>query len=310
MISMSNPRTPLIIEASLNGSASKEANPAVPYSDEEIVADAIACMEAGASLIHNHTEEPIIGGTGELDTERYARPWRELLRRRPDAILTPTMPVGQEGVPVETRYKHVVEMAREGLLAQGLCDPGTFNATLLDADGLFAPSTYLYRNDTQDSRYYLETCRDLGIGLSISIFEAGFLKFILAYLRQDRLPPGSMIKLYFAADHLPFGLPPTAASLDAYLGMLEGWDTPWLVSAFGADCVGCGLAEEAILRGGHVQVGLEPYEGDRTPTNVELVEEVVGIARRHGRPVATPAEAAQILGLPTYPVPFAAREVA
>ena len=121
---MRNTGTPLIIEASLNGSASKEANPAVPNGDEEIV-----------------------------------------------------------------------------------------------ADGLFAPSTYLYRNDTQDSRYYVETCRDLGIGL-------------------------------------------------------------------------------------------EPFEGDRTPTNVELVEEVVEVARHHGRPVATPAEAAQILGLPTFPVPFAARRAA
>ncbi|MEE4109989.1 MAG: 3-keto-5-aminohexanoate cleavage protein [Halieaceae bacterium] len=297
---------PLIIEASLNGSASKELNPAVPYSDDEIVADAIACMEAGAALIHNHTEEPIIGGSGELDVERYARPWRELLRRRPDAILTPTMPVGQEGVPVETRYRHVVEMAREGLLAQGLCDPGTFNVSLLDEQGLFAPSTYLYRNDTRDSRYYVETCRELGIGLSISIFEPGFLKFILAYLRQNCLPPGSMIKLYFAADHLPFGMPPTAASLEAYLGMLEGFDVPWLVSSFGDDCVGCGLAEEAIRRGGHVQVGLEPYAGDRKPTNVELVEEVVAVARRYDRPIATPAEAAAILGLPTFPVPFAA----
>ena len=148
----------------------------------------------------------------------------------------------------------------------------------------------------------------MNIGLSISIFEPGFLKFILAYLRQDCLPPGSMIKLYFAADHLPFGLPPTAASLAAYLGMLEGFDIPWLVSSFGEDCVGCGLAEEAIKRGGHVQVGLEPYSGDRTPTNVELVREAVAVAERHGRPVATPTEAAEILGLPTFPVPFAARD--
>lgn len=297
---------PLIIEASLNGSASKELNPNVPYSDEEIVRDAVACMEAGAALIHNHTDEPIIGGSGELDTERYARPWRALLKIRPDAILTPTMPVGQEGVPVETRYRHVEEMAREGLLAQGLCDPGTFNITLLDEDGLFAPSTYLYRNDAQDSRYYVEKCRELNIGLSISIFEPSFLKFILAYHRAGKLPAGSMIKLYFAADHLPMGLPPTDVSLDAYLGMLGDWDVPWLVSSFGADCTGCGLTEAAIKRGGHVQVGLEPYTGDRTPTNVELVEEVVAIAKAYDRPIATPSQAADMLGLPTFPVAYAA----
>jgi 3-keto-5-aminohexanoate cleavage enzyme len=95
----------LIIEASLNGATSKSQNPSVPYSDEEIVADAVSCMEAGAALIHNHTDEPIIGGSGKLDFERYAKPWHKLLSLRADAILTPTMPVGQEGVPVEVRFR-------------------------------------------------------------------------------------------------------------------------------------------------------------------------------------------------------------
>ncbi len=293
---------PLIIEASLNGNASKAANPHVPYSDEEIVADAVACMEAGAALIHNHTDEPIFGGSGSLDYERYARPWRQLLALRPDAILTPTMPVGQEGVSVEVRYRHIVQMAQEGLLAQGLCDPGTFNLSVLDSDGLFAQSTYLYRNDMHDSHYYVETCRALNIGMSISIFEPGFLKFILAYHRAGKLPPGGMLKFYFASDSLPFGLPPGRASLEAYLGMLGDCDLPWLVSSFGDDCVGCGLAEEAIRRGGHVQVGLEPYAGERCPSNVELVQEVVMLAQSCGRPVATAAQAAEILQLPTYPV--------
>ena len=304
---MDGKATPLIIEASLNGATSKAQNPNVPYSDEEIVADAIACMEAGAALIHNHTDESIFGGSGALDYERYARPWRTLLSRRPDAILTPTMPVGQEGVPVETRYGHVERMAAEGLLSQGLCDPGTFNLSVLDEDGLFAPTDMLYRNDMRDSRYYVESCRRLGIGMSISIFEPGFLKFILAYHRADRLPAGGMLKFYFASDDLPFGLPPTAASLEAYLGMLGDCDLPWLVSSFGDDCVGCGLAEEAIRRGGHVQVGLEPYAGERRPTNVELVQEVVEVAKSLGRAVATPAQAAEILQLPTWPAPYGRR---
>lgn len=293
---------PLIIEASLNGATSKGTNPSVPYSDEEIVADAIACMEAGAALIHNHSAEPIFGGNGKIDAESYARPWRQLLSLRPDAILTPTMPVGQEGVPVETRYSHVEQMAKDGLLAMGLCDPGTFNLSLLDEEGLFADSTYLYRNDMHDSRYYVEACRRLKIGLSISIFEPGFLKFVLAYYRAGKLPPGGMLKFYFASEALPFGLPPTAASLEAYLGMLGDCDLPWLVSSFGDDCVRCGIAEEAIRRGGHVQVGLEPYVGDRRPTNVELVEEVVALAGRYERPVATPGQTAEILQLPSFPV--------
>ena len=295
---------PLIIEASLNGSTPKSTNPSVPYSDDEIVEQATACMEAGAALIHNHTQETIIGGSGELDAELYAGAWRKLLKIRPDAILTPTMPVGQEGVPVETRYAHVEKMAAEGLISQGLCDPGSFNFAFLDEEGLFTSSSYVYKNDMHDSRYYVETCRRLNIGLSISIFEPGFVKFIMAYVRAGKLPPGSLMKFYFGAEFMPFGLPPTAKALAAYLEMIEGSNLPWLVSSFGDDCVGCGIAEEAIKRGGHVQVGLEPYVGDRTPSNVELVEEVVELAKKYDRPIATPAQAAQILNLPTYPAPY------
>ena len=108
------------------------------------------------------------------------------------------------------------------------------------------------------------------------------------------------MKFYFGADDQPFGLPPTETALEAYLEMIEGSDLPWLVSSFGDDCVGCGLAELAITRGGHLQVGLEPLgaAGGRKPTNVELVEEVVELAKRLGREVATPQQAAQILNLP------------
>lgn len=255
--------TTLIIEVSLNGSVKPEQNPNVPYEDDDIVGQAVACMEAGAALVHNHTRDPVFGGTGVMDAESYARPWRKLLKLRPDAILTPTMP-GKEGVPVEERFAHIEAMAQEGLIAQGLCDPGSFSVSVPGADGAYLPTQLVYRNDAHDSHYYVEACRRLKLGMSISIFEPGFVKFIMSLHRAGKLPPGGIMKFYFGADSMSFGLPPTAKALDAYLEMIEGSDLPWSVSAFGDDCVGCGLAEEAIKRGGHVQVGIEPYGGPRT----------------------------------------------
>ena len=57
-------------------------------------------------------------------------------------------------------------------------------------------------------------------------------------------------------------------------------DIPWGVSAMGGDVVGCGIAELALRRGGHIHVGLEAYTGPRQPTNAELVAEVVALAER------------------------------
>jgi 3-keto-5-aminohexanoate cleavage enzyme len=46
-----------------------------------------------------------------------------------------------------------------------------------------------------------------------------------------------------------------------------------------------------------VRVGLEDYAGPRQPRNEELVAEIVDLARRCGRPLATPGEAAAMLGV-------------
>ena len=110
-----------------------------------------------------------------------------------------------------------------------------------------------------------------------------------------------MAKLYFSTEQglsgTPFGLPPTPKALDAYLELLEGSGLEWAVSVSGGDVVECGMADLGLARGGHLHLGLEFYGGDRTPTNVELIGAAVARCVAHGRPVATPDEAAAILGL-------------
>ncbi|WP_296448099.1 3-keto-5-aminohexanoate cleavage protein [Rhodoferax sp. UBA5149] len=286
----------VIIEVALNGGLPKEVNPHVPRTPDEVAQDAIACIDAGAAIIHNHTDDPVIGGSGRHDAQPYLQAWRQILAARPDTLLYPTMGNGGPHVAIEDRYAHIVTLAEAGLLAQGLVDPGSTNFGRLDQQGLPRPDDIVYQNTYRDAVYMVETCRRLDVGMSISIFEPGFLHIILAYHRAGKLPRGSLVKLYFGAGKLLFGLPPTEAALNAYLDMLKGTGLPWLVSAQGGDVVACGLAKLAILRGGHVQVGLEP-SGDSRRTNVELVHEVVALARSLGRPIADSRTAAQLLGL-------------
>ena len=46
--------TPVMIEVAVNGVTTKERNPHVPSTPEEIAADAIRCIDAGASIVHIH----------------------------------------------------------------------------------------------------------------------------------------------------------------------------------------------------------------------------------------------------------------
>ena len=83
---------PVIIECAINGVTSKVTNPHVPIEPSEIVADALACIEAGAAIIHNHIDR--YGVSVDQAAERYLEAWRPILAARPDALLYPTIHFG------------------------------------------------------------------------------------------------------------------------------------------------------------------------------------------------------------------------
>jgi len=285
------------IEVALNGATLKSANPRVPRSPAEITVDALACIEAGASIVHNHNDEGLWTSDGTHEAAPYIEAWRPIVARHPSVLLYPTMASGGPGVAIEARWRHNAELAQAGLCRVGLVDPGSVSLGFLGADGLPLPLDLVYVNTHADARHMFLQCAELGLAPSISIFDPSFLRVALAFQAAGRMPPGAMMKLYFGGSLL-FGLPPTRAALEAYLGMLADSGLAWSVAVLGGDVVACGLAQLALERGGHLRVGLEDYAGPRTPTNVELVSEAVELAARCGRKVASIAETHQLLGVP------------
>lgn len=61
------------------------------------------------------------------------------------------------------------------------------------------------------------------------------------------------------------------------------------------------LLAATIVLGGHVRVGMEDNlylgKGQKAENNAQLVEKIVRIATELGRPIATPAQAREMLGL-------------
>lgn len=287
---------PVIIEAAVNGSTPRSVSPHVPRSPAEVTEDALACVDAGASIVHNHNDDPMFTVDGVHAVEPYLEAWTPVLARHPDLLMYPTMAAGARGIPVERRWAHVEELARRGLGGLSLVDPGSVNVGLL-ADGTVADAAAPepYQNGFADTEYMFRRSAELGAAPSISIFEPGFLRTALTLHRHGRVPPGAVVKLYFGGD-LQFGLPPTERALEAYLELLEPSGLPWSVAVLGGDVVGCGLAELAVRRGGHVRVGLEDrYDAG----NRAQVEGAVALLERLGRRPATPLEARTLLGVPT-----------
>ncbi len=289
---------PVIVELAVNGSTPRSVNPHVPRRPDEIAEVALAAIERGASIVHNHNDEPMFTPDGVHAVEPYLAAWTPVLDRHPDALLYPTMAAGARGITVQTRWRHVEELARRGLGGMTLVDPGSVNVGLTIAGT--APAEAMagpYVNSYADIEYMFARSGELGAAPSISVFEPGFLRTTLALHRAGRVPPGAMVKLYFGGA-LEFGLPPTEAGLQAYFELLEPSGLPWSVAVLGGDVVGCGLAELAIRRGGHVRVGLEDYAGPAVPTDIELLDAAVALIERLGRAPATITQARGILGVP------------
>ena len=293
----------VVIEAAVNGATTKATNPNAPETPAEIAADAVACLRAGAAIVHNHNRDYAVDGARAA--ELYLEAWRPVLREHPDAILYPTLGYG-EGIGA--RYTHVERLAESGLLRMSFLDTGSVNLGATDEEGLPGGKEFVYVNSFADIRHKVAVCERHRLAPSIAIFEPGFLRTTIAYERAGRMPKGAFVKLYFGAERgflgargrgAAFGLPPTARALDAYLEILEGSRLPWAVAVLGGDVFECGMAKLALERGGHVRVGLEDYGGERQPKNAELVEEVVALARSIGRTVATSKEAATVLGIPS-----------
>jgi uncharacterized protein (DUF849 family) len=87
-----------IVEVALNGITAKEANPNVPRAPTEIAEDALRCVEAGASIIHNHTEDSLWDPPDRVHAaEPYIEAWTPVLAAHPDALTYPTMGSGGPG---------------------------------------------------------------------------------------------------------------------------------------------------------------------------------------------------------------------
>lgn len=279
-------RAPVIVEAAINGATRPATNPNVPRTPTEIAACALECLDRGAAIVHNHNDEPNVGGPPRHDHRPYAEAWERVLAVRPDALLHPTVRGMSADAPIAERYAHLDALHGMGLLPMASADPGVVSI-----------GPYLYGNSAADVDHMFAWCAARDLPVHVSIFEPGFLRVTLRHLAAGTLPARVKIQLYFGGT-VPFGLPPNEASLDAYLSMLDGSDLPWMAGVIGGDVLAGGFAAAVVRRGGHLRVGLEDHHGPGTPSNEELVVAATDVVRALGHEVATCEQALQLLSAP------------
>ena len=259
---------PVLIEAAINGGTTKDRNPNVPVTPDEIRADAAALPRRRRH--HHPRAQP--RHPAERRAGRRARTSTRGRRCSPSVPTScGTRRCASRPDPL-AKLEHVRLIAEQVPLPMAAVDPGSTNLGTPGADGL--PEGGVYANSYDDIRQAFAFCEEHRLGPQLAIYEPGFLQCVLTYHRAGRLPAGSMVKLYFGGEWgmwarargVTFGLPPTANALLAYLDMLEGTGLPWSVSVWGGDLMATPVARLALERGGHLHVGLEEhFDPDANP---------------------------------------------
>jgi uncharacterized protein (DUF849 family) len=280
------------VEAALNGAWTRERQPAMPISVDEIVADGIAAAQAGAAIIHLHAYDSTTGRQRD-DYAIYA-PIIEGIRAKADAIVYPTLPITGSGYAGELRsaqerYAHVERLAKNGLLEWAVVDPGSAVFTRFD-EIQRGEAGYTYFNPDDHFREGMRIAAQYGVRPSYAIYEAGCTRLGAATAVAMPKVPTPVYRFMFAEEFC-FGFPPKPAYLNAHLSLLAelAVGAPWMVAGLGVDIRP--LIGMAVDRGGHIRVGLEDRPWGARETNRGLVEEAVKLVRAAG---AEPANAAEV----------------
>ena len=263
------------LEVALNGPWSRQRQPRIPLQADEIVADALACADAGASVVHFHAYDPLTGRQRD-DHDIYA-PIIERIRARADVICYPTLPfAGSVDSPRPLsgpeRFAAVEQLLKAGLIEWSALDPGSTNISHLEdlADTTSGKQGFVYANPESHIRYGLELAARHAMTPSYAIYEPGFMRLGAALHRAYPAAPMPVYRLMFS-DTIAFGFPAQPWALQAYLKLLalEAPHAPWMVAGLGVNIEP--LIDMTVQAGGHVRVGLEDAPMGCTRSNLELV---------------------------------------
>jgi uncharacterized protein (DUF849 family) len=180
-----------------------------------------------------------------------------------------------------------------------LFDTGVVPIGVYDKQGVPGPDSgfFWYGFGPEDIRIIQQVCKNTGAGASVSVFEPGWMKNVVAMARAGTLPRGSKLNIYFAMDSFAGLAPPNPEALELYLKMIEGLDLNWTVGYIGDTSVmDTPLARMSLERGGSFRVGIEDWTNGNS--NVEQIERAKEIINSVGRPLVTGADAIEHLDIP------------
>jgi 3-oxoadipate:acetyl-CoA acetyltransferase len=280
---MNGEQTPLIINAALTGMIpTKDDNPAVPITPDEIADDAQRCVEAGATIVHLHARDE--DGRPTYRKEVYGEIIQAVRERCPEVIVC----VSTSGRTFKTLDERADVLELEGNLKPELAS--------LTLGSLNFPQQASI-NDPQMIHDLAERMNERGIVPELEVFDFGMVDYAKFLLARDVIRRPLLFNLLLGSLGTLSASAVNLATLAASLPEGSTW-------------AGAGIGRSqffvnglAIAMGAHVRVGLEDNvwldtRKERLASNPELVDRLARLARALERKIATPDQARSKIGLP------------
>jgi 3-keto-5-aminohexanoate cleavage enzyme len=293
------PRKVIVTIAPTGGMATKDQNPALPVTPEEISDDIAACVEAGASVAAIHARRP-----GDYEATCNPEVYGEIntqTRSKTDVVINNSTGGGVFGDMIkqyDTGEWRIDWRERMKGLEAPLVEMATFDAETFVVNG--RGRELLCKTSPEECDEMAARMTELGIKPEWEVMSPANIMQDFTRLTSsgfDTQPYWVNVVLGLekafqgAMPYTPRVLQQMVEELPAGSELCVSAIGPYQLPAI----------SHALLVGGHVRVGLEDnlyYKRGELATNVQLVERAVRIIREYGCEPATPAEAREILGLP------------
>ena len=271
--------TPCILCVAITGSVpTKAANPAVPISIAEQVESTHAAFEAGASICHAHVRND--DETPSSDPEKFARLMEGVQKHCPGMI-----------IQFSTGGRSGAGRERGGMIS---LRPDM--ASLSVGSNNFP--TRVYENPPELVDWLASEMKTHAVKPEIEAFDLSHIHKAAEMNRDGRIPGQLYVQFVMGVKN---AMPVDRETFDFYIQTLNRLapDAQWCAAGIGSNQIV--LNEWAIAAGGHTRAGLEDnvrLDRERlAPSNAALILRAADLCAKYDRPIATPAQAREILGL-------------
>lgn len=286
----------IIITVAVTGSLnSKQQNPNIPYTPEEIIKSTIESWKAGASIVHLHVREPSTGKP--IQNIDLFKKIILGIREKCDIIINVSTG-GGPGMNFEERIGIIPALSSDKNTKPEMAslNAGSINFGILSRKRRAFVFDSVQENPWSKLLYFADTITNYGVKPEIEIYEAGMINN--ARVLQELGALKEPLHFQFVLGVLG-GMQATVDNLVFLKNSIPSGST-WSLCTVGLDIFSLGAI--AIVAGGHIRIGLEDCiyisKGVLAESNAQMVSKIVRISKEIGREVATPIEARKILYLP------------